>query len=171
MKKWIWLTAVVSALVLAGCSSQETPVFETVGNISAEQPEPPAAGVIQMDLPQEAAAQTMDAEQEQLYTWEGYELRVTTQPAGDIAATMENLTGLDNDALTVMKQDKDDMTIYQTVWSSTGEDGIRCGRAMVADDGSYHYCMSLTNPEEVNAVEVYNRLADSFRVTPPDTVK
>lgn len=171
MKKWILLTAVVSAVALAGCSSQEKPVFETVGGVSIQEPELPAAGRIELELPEQAAAQTMDTDEEQVYTWEGYELRTMTRPAGDIAATMETLTGMDPQALTVMKQQDGEMRIYQTVWSATTEDGVRCGRAMVADDGSYHYCFSLTNPEEVNAQQVYQSLTDSFRVIPADTVK
>ena len=171
MKYGITIVGVLTALALAGCSAQEKPVFETVGGVSAEQPELPAAGKIELELPEQAAAQTMDTDEEQIYTWESYELRTMTQPSGDIAATMERLTGMNAESLTVMKQESDGMSIYQTVWSSTTEDGVRCGRAMVADDGSYHYCVSLTNPEDVNARQVYQSVTDSFRVIPPDIAK
>lgn len=170
MKKLLFV--IVLAFVLAGCGSQEKPVFETVGNVDCQKPELPAAGKIDVYLPEEAAAQTMsEGEDAQVYTWDSYEVRMETHPSGNIAATMQTLTGMNADALTIMKQEKGDMTLYQTVWSATGEDGILCGRAMVADDGSHHYCVCLMSPEDVNSEDLYAKMVGSFYITPADAAK
>lgn len=170
MKKMLWVMALLFAL--SGCGKQDQQVFETVGNVNCENPERPAASVISLDLPDEAAAQAMSEENgAQVYRWDNYELRTQTRPSGDIVSTMQELTGMKADALTIMKQDKDEMTFYQTVWSAVGDEGITCGRAMVADDGNYHYCVSLTNPENVNAQELYAKMVNSFQIIPANVGK
>ena len=54
------------------------------------------------------------------------------------------------------------LQFYQTVWSMTGEEGITLGRCMVADDGSYHYCISLTSPEDAAVGEDYAQICASL---------
>ena len=44
----------------------------------------------------------------------------------------------------------------------TGEEGITLGRCMVADDGSYHYCVSLTSPENADVGEDYAQICASL---------
>ena len=162
MKKlWILMAA---ALMLAGCA-EEAPVFETVGPLAYRQEDLPAAGVIQVYLPSEAD-QTETEAQARIYQWENHEVRLDTMKSGDIQATMQALTGLAPERLTVMKQKKGDMTFYETVWSTTGDSGVLCGRALVADDGAYHYCMSLLSPESVNNSKLYDKMAESFRIQP-----
>lgn len=170
MKKLVLVIALV--FLMAGCGAQEQPVFETIGNVDCQEPELPAAGIIDVYLPDEAASQTMSEEEGiQVYNWDAYEVRLETQPSGDIVSTMQELTGMKADALTIMKQEKEDMTLYQTVWSTIGEEGILCGRAMVADDGNYHYCVSLLNPENVNSEDLYARMVGSFQIMPADASK
>ncbi len=163
---------IVLAFLMAGCGAQEKPVFETVGNVDFQEPELPAAGTIDVYLPDEAAAQTMSEEDDvQVYQWDSYEVSIETLPSGDIASTMQELTGMNADALTIMKQEKENMSLYQTVWSTAGEEGILCGRAMVADDGNYHYCVSLLNPENVNSEDLYAQMVGSFQIKSGDTSK
>ncbi len=163
---------IVLAFLMVGCGAQEQPVFETVGNVDYQGPERPAAGIIDVYLPDEAASQTMSEEEGvEVYNWDSYEVRMETQPSGDIFSTMQKITGLKADALTIMKQEKEDMTLYQTVWSTVGDEGILCGRAMVADDGNYHYCVSLLNPEDVNSEDLYARMVGSFQIRSGDSVK
>ncbi len=166
MKKLLFV--LVSVLILSGCGTQEKEVFETIGNVSVQEQDLPAAGVIDIYLPEQAAAQTMAEDGVQVYSWDGYEVRMETRSAGDIIKTMQEITGMNTEELTVMKQKKGDITLYQTVWSTTGEDGILCGRAMVADDGNYHYCVSLLNPETVNSENLYAKMVASFQISPAD---
>ena len=171
MKKILWI--LVAVLCFGGCASVTAPVMETVAD---EVVQPVAADPKPMAvwLPEDAAAQTAiaDAQGERCYTWDDCELRLQTLDGGDIRATLRKLTGLDPEKLTVMEYERDGLQFYQTVWSMTGEEGVMLGRCMVADDGSYHYCISLTSPENVDVGEDYAQICASLDLSgKPDTGK
>ena len=157
MKTLIFL--LVLMMCLSGCR-KETPVMETVDDVIAEpaaaEPKPMAVW-----LPEGAAAQTMAGTGE-CYTWGECELRLQTLAGGDIRATLQQLTGLSPDRLTVMEYQRDGLQLYQTVWSATGEEGITLGRCMVADDGEYHYCVSLISPEKTDTTEEFAQICASL---------
>ncbi len=167
MKKVIFL--LVLMMCLSGCVRNERPVMETVND---EVMEPVAAEPKPMAvwLPEGAAAQTM-AEAGECYVWDGCEVRIQTLDGGDIRATLEQLTGLSADKLTVMEYQRDGVQIYQTVWSMTGEEGITLGRCMVADDGNYHYCVSLLSPEEVDVEDDYAQICASLDLSGVERLK
>ena len=125
--------------------------------------EPVAAepSAVSVWVPENAAAQTMAGEGE-CYTWGENELRVQTFEGGDIRTTLQAVTGMDPERLTVMEYERDGVQLYQTVWSSTSEEGITLGRCMVADDGNYHYCISLLSPETADVEEDYARICASL---------
>ena len=158
MKKLVW---VLSAMVLlSGCMNTVEPVFETVGDdmvvpVSAE-PAP-----VYVWLPDGAAAQTA-AEDGSCYTWDECELRVQTLSGGDIRRTLETLTGMAAERLTVMEYKRGELQMYQTVWSMTSEEGITLGRCLVADDGDYHYCISLLSPDSAEVEDDYARICASL---------
>ena len=160
MKKVVCLLLLMTTL--CGCGNMSEPVFETIADeiergVSAD-PKPMAVW-----LPDDAAAQTMaDGETGECYTWGECELRVQTQTGGDIRSTLQKLTGLSPDRLTVMEYQRDGLQIYQTVWSATGEEGITLGRCMVADDGNYHYCISLLSPEDADVAEDFAQICASL---------
>ncbi len=166
MKKLLWLLVLMVAF--SACAEEADPVFETVAD--AIVPAAVEAKPIFVWMPNEAAAQTMAAEGE-CYTWGQCELRVQTLDGGDIRRTMEALTGQKAEKLTVMEYERQGLQMYQTVWSMTGEEGITLGRAMVADDGHYHYCISLLSPEGVDTAEDYAQICASFSLTGEDAVK
>ena len=158
MKKFVFL--LVLMLCLAGCG--EEPVMETVADPVVEPvlAEPQALSVW---LPEEAAAQTMaEGQTGECYTWGECELRIQTLDGGDIRATLQTLTGLDPEKLTVMEYERDGIQLYQTVWSMTGEEGVSLGRCMVADDGNYHYCISMISPENEDVAQTYARICASL---------
>ena len=160
MKKLIFLLVLMMAL--AGCAEQ-TPMMETVADEivepAAAEPKPMAVW-----LPDGAAKQTMAGAGE-CYTWGECELRLQTLAGGDIRATLEQLTGLSPDALTVMEYQREGLQLYQTVWSSAGEEGITLGRCMVADDGEFHYCLSLLSPEGTDTSEDFAQICASLDLT------
>ena len=166
MKKLIFLLVLMMAL--AGCGEQ-TPVMETVADEIIEQvaaePKPMAVW-----LPDGAAKQTMAGAGE-CYTWGECELRLQTLAGGDIRATLEQLTGLSPDALTVMEYEREGLQLYQTVWSSAGEEGITLGRCMVADDGEFHYCLSLLSPEGTDTSEDFAQICASLDLTGEKTIE
>ena len=160
MKKIVWILAVV--LCFAGCADMTEPVMETVADGIVEpvaaEPKPMAVW-----LPDDAAAQTMaEGETGECYTWGASELRIQTLDGGDILSTLRKLTGLDPERLTVMEYERDGVQFYQTVWSMTGEEGVSLGRCMVADDGNYHYCISLVSPEDTDVADDYARICASL---------
>ena len=160
MKKIVWILAAL--LCLSGCGDAAQPMMETVAD---EIVEPVAAEPKTMAvwMPDDAAAQTMaEGEGEKCYTWGDCELRLQTMAGGDIVATLSKLTGQDPQKLTVMEYERDGLQFYQTVWSMTGEEGITLGRCMVADDGSYHYCISLTSPENADVTDDYAQICASL---------
>ncbi len=166
MKTWLKIAVALLALVLSACGPEETPVFETVGEDAYQQQSKPMAGQIALMIPEEAVAEAMaDGQGGELYTWEDHTLQLQTLEGGDIRRTVEAVTGFDYDALTVMASRKGDLMYYQTVWSTAGEEGTMLGRALIADDGYYHYCVSLLSPEDSGSAEVYDRLCASFAVT------
>ena len=159
MKKLIFV--LVLMLCLAACGA-DTPVMETVADSIVEQvwSEPQAVSVW---LPEDAAAQTMaEGETGECYTWGECELRIRTLDGGDIRSTLRELTGLDPERLTVMEYERDGIQLYQTVWSSTTEDGVLLGRCMVADDGCHHYCISLISPEDADVGDTYAQICVSL---------
>ncbi len=138
MKKcWI---AVLLALLLSGCAAQET--FETISDDLAQsvmaQPRQ-----ITVTLPDNAVAPVLDSEGEQVYLCEDYEIIVETLSAGDLEGTVAHLSGYDPAELTILQTRQGDADRYDFVWASAGENGERLGRAVILDDGSYHYCMSV----------------------------
>ena len=158
MKKLCWLLAAV--LCLGGCVNMTEPVMETVADEilepAAAEPKPMAVW-----LPEEAAAQTM-ADGAECYTWGETELYIRTLQSGDIRETLQTLTGLVPERLTVMEYERNGLQLYQTVWSMTGEEGVSLGRCMVADDGSYHYCISMVSPEDADVAETYAQICASL---------
>ena len=170
MKKWIWI--LLLALVLCGCTDEEMPVFETVGEGAYEQVNRPEPGQIAVLIPEEAISEAMaDGSGGQLYSWGDHTLQLQTLDGGDIRTTVETLSGFSYEDLTVMQYAKNGFTYYQTVWSTAGEDGAMLGRALIADDGYYHYCISLLSAEESDSQKVYDQLCASFSIRSGDGVK
>lgn len=169
MRKLCWL--LVLMMCFSGCGDDAEPVFETVAD---EILEPVAAepAPVSVWVPDGAAAQTMAGDEAgECYTWEENELRIQTLAGGDIRATMEKLTGLSTDSLTVMEYERGGMQLYQTVWCMTEETGITMGRCLVADDGDYHYCISLLSPEDADVEEDFAQICASLSLTGEDAVK
>lgn len=172
LKTWMKIGVALLALTLSACGAEETPVFETVSPDAYEAEAKPAAGEISLMLPEEAMKEAMAGESGgELYTWDDHTLQLLTMDGGDIQGTVESLTGISYEDLTVMSYQKGDLTYYQTVWSSAGEEGTLLGRALIADDGYYHYCVSLLSPEDSDAQDVYDSLCASFAVTNGDEEK
>lgn len=166
MKMWLKIGIALLALALSACAPEETPVLETVGEGTCQQQEKPVAAKIEVMIPEEAVSEAMaDGSGGELYTWDDHTLQLQTLEGGDIRRTVESVTGFDYDSLTVMASRKGDLTYYQTVWSTAGEEGTMLGRALIADDGYYHYCVSLLSPEDSDSADVYDRLCATFSVT------
>lgn len=138
MKKLVFL--LMMTLVLTGCAAQDT--LETVADDWAE-PAMASPRQIQVELPGGVASPVLETTSEQVYLCDGYEIIIETIASGDLNATMEKICGYGREDLGVMTTSWDGVDRHEFVWTAAGEEGERLGRAVVLDDGSYHYCMSV----------------------------
>lgn len=138
MKK-CWIILVVLGL-LTGCGAEET--FETVADEQAAQVSA-SQRQIYVELPGEAASPAVESDSGRLYLCGDYEICIQILPGGDRAATVRSLSGYEPEELTVMEREKEGTDCWEFVWASAGETGDLVGRAMVLDDGSYHYCLTV----------------------------
>lgn len=158
MKKLFWL---LIPLLLAGCGASQT--LETVADTPVEVVEVQQRQ-IQVELPDEAAAPAAQTEDGQLYLCKDYEILIQTMPAGDLDATIQTLSGYDRDSLTVMQTRVEGADRYDFVWVTAGENGERVGRAVILDDGHYHYTMTVLKDASAtrNTQVVWRRVFESF---------
>lgn len=158
MKKWlVWM---LLPLLLCGCGAEET--FETVADELAV-PVMAQPRQITVQLPEDAAAPVLESEGEQVYLCEDYEIIIETLSAGDLGGTIRTLCGYDREDLTVMETQWQDVTRYEFVWAAAGENGDRLGRAVILDDGQYHYCMTaLRDADGEDGQIIWNQVFGSF---------
>ena len=150
---------VLMTMLLCGCTAQET--FETVADepvrtVMAQPRE------ISVRLPDNAVAPVLEGETEQVYMCEDYEIIIETLSAGDLDGTIRSICGYSQEQLTIMETQWDDVTRYEFVWAAAGEKGDRLGRAVVLDDGEYHYCMSVLRDAEAITQVVWRDVFASF---------
>lgn len=138
MKKCFILAAL--CLMLCGCAAEET--FETVAD-DIVQPVMAQPREIAVSLPDNAVAPVLESDSEQVYFCEDYEIIIETMSSGDLNATIQAVSGYSKENLTVMETEQNGVKRYDFVWASAGENGDMLGRAVILDDGSYHYCMSV----------------------------
>lgn len=136
MKKLCFLVAFV--LLMAGCQAAQT--FERVEDVYGSQPQM-APRQVTLLLPEEV--QTIASDSGRLYLCDGYDVTVETLASGDLSRTVQQLTGFSTDALTMLQTAAAGVDRYECVWTAAGENGDTVGRAVVLDDGQYHYCVTV----------------------------
>lgn len=139
MKKLSLILAL--CLLLCGCGAQET--FETLGNVWDQEVSATPAKT-EFDLPQEAAERTMASEQGQIWFCPGYEITTQTLPAGDVDRTVQSICGYQRDALTFLQTSNSQIKRYECVWTAAGELGDEVYRAVILDDGIFHYIITVS---------------------------
>ena len=137
MKKLVWMVLMVC--LLTGCAAEQT--METV-NDEILVPVMAQPREISVRLPEGALAPVLEQDGRQLYMGKDYEIMLETMASGDLSATIRALSGYDRAQLTVVETRQGDTDRYDFVWTTAGERGDRLGRAVILDDGNYHYCMS-----------------------------
>lgn len=162
MKK-CWMILMVLALLLAGCGAEETMetvADEQVAQVLAQQRQ------VYVELPGEAASPAVESDSGRLYLCGDYEISIQTLEGGDTDATVRTLTGYGREALTMLQTRNEGLVCWEFAWASAGETGDMVGRAMVIDDGSYHYCLRVladADTAEQNRA-VWDRMFESFRL-------
>lgn len=159
MKKCILF--LMAALLLCGCSAE--PTFETIADDDVQSAMQEERGVL-LTIPEEAAAQMIQGDSGAIYLCDGFEVTAQVITAGDLNQTFRDLTGFGSDDLTVMATAATDCTRYECVWSAAGESGDVVGRAVILDDGIYHYCLTVTADAQAASglQEMWQQIFDSF---------
>ena len=156
------ITIVVMLILgLSGCSAPVS--FEAVTDVweQGELPEPRDMAVL---LPSDATVQTMSGEQGVLYFCDGYEVAEQVFRSGDLSATLEEVTGYPEARLSVVVTDGVEGKHYYCAWTSTGETGDLVCRAVIVDDGNYHYCLTVMAEAEKSAgmQEVWSQILSTY---------
>ena len=141
MKKW---QICLAALMLAGCGTPKS--FETMSD-QYVIPQQPEAAQVSIWLPEEAAVLTMEnADTGSQYLCDGYAVAVQTMAAGDLDSTLRSITGYGADALQIYALQSGECKRYECVWACAGEGGDQVGKAVILDDGTYHYTVTVLAP-------------------------
>lgn len=155
---------VVLGLMLCGCGAE--PVMETLGDAYV-QPVSADVGQVLLELPQEAATPTLESTAGgKLYLCGDYEITVQTVAAGDLDKTLKNATGFSREQLTVMETVSSGIKRYECAWSAVGEGTDQVGRAVVLDDGAYHYVLTVMAAAENTGslAQTWDGILGSFRL-------
>lgn len=134
------LIAILLPLLMMGCGAKET--FETVADDLAA-PVMAQPRQISVRLPEDAVAPVLESESQQVYLCGDYEIMVEIRESGDMEETIYSISGYEKENLTVMETFLDGVNRYEFVWACAGEAEDRIGRAVILDDGDYHYCLSV----------------------------
>lgn len=145
MKKWLFL--LMMAVLLTGCAAEDT--LETVAD-EILVPVMAQPRFICVDLPGETALPVVENQNGRVYVCNDYEIVLQTMESGDLENTMQIMSGLTQEDLTVMETYNDGISRYDFVWAAAGEMGDQIGRGAILDDGSYHYCLSVLSNAEGN---------------------
>ena len=156
VKRWLWM--IVLAVLLCGCGAEET--LETVSDewivpVMAQPRE------ISVRLPDNVVVPVMEQDGRKLYMGQNYEILLETLAAGDLNDTIRTISGFEKEQLTVLQTRQEELDRYEFVWTATGERGELLGRAVILDDGNYHYCMTVLRDVEESIV-VWQDVFSSF---------
>lgn len=151
----------VIALMLCGCSA--APTFETMADDHV-QSVMQAQRDVRLTIPEEAEAVAVRGDAGTIYLCDGFEVTAQVLSAGDISGTFRSLTGFESQGLTVMATAATGWTRYECVWTAAGEAGDTVGRAVILDDGVYHYCLTLTaDADQVSTLQdIFREIIASY---------
>ena len=137
-------------LLLCGCQGQQD--YETLSDTYL-QPDVPAMGEVQLLLPTSAEVVTVEHEENgKLWLCEDYWVCLQTSESGDLEETLMALTGRGREELDLICLENGQQKRYECVWLSAGENGDQINRAVILDDGNYHYALTLHTAAETAGV-------------------
>ncbi len=158
MKKTLFV--LLLAALLTGCSAQDT--FEGISDVF-DIPVMAQMQKLELTLPDEAAAAVMeDPDGGKLYFCDDYTVTVQTVEAGDLDRTLRYLTGYGKDRLDIMQTTLGGIDRIECVWTAAGEGGDQVGRAVILNDGQYHYAVT-TMAEAASAGDLAQKWQELFR--------
>ena len=162
----IFLCMILALVLLTGC--QQPKDFETMSD-SFVQPDVPQPREVFLALPEDAAKAVLEATGTgTLYLCDGYTVAVQTLAAGNLDATLREVTGYGRDRVQLWERKEGDISRFVCVWTAAGEGGDQMGKTTILDDGDYHYVLSvMANAEDAGELsETWQQLMDSFNIAP-----
>ena len=83
-------------------------------------------------------------------------------PDNAVAPVLES----DSEQVYLSEDYEDGAKRYDFVWASAGENGDQLGRAVILDDGNYHYCLSVLRDADTTERSqiVWRDVFDSFKL-------
>ena len=162
----ILVCIVLVTALLSGCGQ---PVdFETMSD-NFVQPELPQPKEVIVQLPEDAMKAVLgNGITDTLYLCDGYTIAVQTLSAGNLDATLREVTGYGRDRVQLWERKEGENSRYVCVWVSAGEGGDQTGKTTILDDGTYHYVLSVMAPAEEagKLADTWQYLMDSFSIAP-----
>ena len=163
MKLVIVICAIL--VLLSGCTVAGE--FESVMDVLPVAELRPA-GSIKISLPEEATLAVFENLMEgKIYLCEGYEITVQTLKGGDLAKTLQEITGFSKERLTVMETVQGQLKRYDCAWSAMGETEDQIGKTAIFDDGYWHYVVTvMTDASKAeNLQETWQEIFKSISVS------
>ena len=137
----------LTILTMTGCATE--PTFETIGNVWDNPQMQASPASIEFALPDDAQMEVMESTDTcKSYQIGDWMLWTEIHSGGDVAATMETLTGINTDALNIISHPVGNYQCHETAWAASGEEGEYVIRTAVIPYGQYHYCLSMKAPKE-----------------------
>ena len=150
-------------VLLSGCATSQT--FEQVTDEPVQTVKPQCREVY-FQLAEEPALPAMEADGGKIYLCGDYDVMLQTRDAGDLNATVREVSGFSKENLTLIQTASGEIDRYEFVWSCSTEEGALIGRGTILDDGNYHYVLSSTvsaaKIEEYQ--EIWNGIFESFKL-------
>ena len=137
--KRVWVI-LLCGLCLTGCGAAQT--METISDDLAVSADAVAAQV-ELSLFTEEASVLEGEDGDKLYMYDGFAVSVQTLAGGDLDRSVQTVTGFSKEALTVMQTDRNGIPAYECAWSAVGEGEDQVCRAVILDDGTYHYAVTV----------------------------
>ena len=137
---WKCMVALL-ALLLAGCTSPKS--YETLADVHLPLQEPQPREM-SLQFPEKTAVTSMtDGSSGKLYLCEGYTILVQTMDGGDLDRTLRAVSGFGREHLQIMEREESNHRRIECVWAAAGEGGDQICRAVILDDGNFHYTLTL----------------------------
>lgn len=158
--KRICVSILAVMILLTGCAPAR--VYETVSDVPPIQLTQPAQ--VTMQLPSDAAVATIyNGEGDRIYICDRFTVAVQTLSGGDLDSTLRTVTGFSRDALTVLQTGQQPLR-YECAFSCAGEK-LQVGRAVIYDDGVYHYAVSVLADADIADTVQWEQVLESVQLS------
>lgn len=149
-------------LLLSGCGGES---YETVSDVPVQPVR--TAAQIQLALPEDSSVVAVsNAADGTVYLCDGYCVTVSTHGAGDLDATLRLATGFSRAQLPLLERQEGANRRYECAWAAAGEGEDQIGRAVILDDGSFHYVLTVMGEADRagELTQVWQEILASFKL-------